>query len=218
MSDGLPELRCELEGWALYLCSLETLNPAQGMLDTAIAEVLERLQTRVPGDGLPALEPVAAVRKLFRRVGTDPTRYRPASEGLARRVLRKGDFPHIAPMVELTNLLELELLVPASAIKPSALEPPLVFRAGEAGEHMDSLRGPLDLEAKPCLADAAGPFASPITDGRRAGVSDADSEALLVVYVPATLRRELHVEAAVARLASATSAARLLETTWVSCP
>jgi DNA/RNA-binding domain of Phe-tRNA-synthetase-like protein len=211
----LPALHCTLPGWCLYLARLETATPPTGTLEAAIEDVVDRLADRVPAAGLPALAPVAAVRRLFRQAGTDPTRYRPASEGLARRVLKGGALPRIAPVVELTNLLELELLLPASAVAPTKLEGALEFRAGRPGERMDSLRGPLNLEAKPCIADHLSPFASPITDGRRAAVKPADHEALLVVYVPAALRPELELEATLDALVQASGAARVTEATWI---
>ena len=100
---ALPSVSSRLEGWALHLAHLSLLTPPEGALDAAIADVLDRLRQRTPEAGLPGLEPVAVVRGLFRRAGTDPTRYRPSSEGLARRVLRGDGFPRIAPVVELRS-------------------------------------------------------------------------------------------------------------------
>src|SRR4051812_17765441 len=51
---------------------------------------------------------IAAVRTMYKRVGIDPTKTRPSSEALLRRV-RKGDsLPRINSMVDVCNWCSLE--------------------------------------------------------------------------------------------------------------
>ena len=60
----------------------------------------------------------------------------------------------------------------------------MVLRAGRAGESYESLRGPFNLEGKPLLADAEGPFSSPITDSQRVKVREGMGRAWMVAYLP----------------------------------
>jgi DNA/RNA-binding domain of Phe-tRNA-synthetase-like protein len=46
------------------------------------------------------------------------------------------------------------------------------------------MRGELDLEGKPLLEDAAGPFGTPITDSHRVKVLPETTRACLVAYLP----------------------------------
>jgi hypothetical protein len=50
---------------------------------------------------------------------------------------------------------------------------------------LDAMRGPLDLAGKPLLADAAGPFGTPITDAHRVKVLPETTSGWLVAYLPA---------------------------------
>lgn len=179
-----PAVAAALEGWSLWWADLacETADPAVTSGVRAAAEaaarsalVLERL----------AEHPVAfAVRRLFRRAGCDPTRYRPSSEALLRRVLKGEPLPAIHPLVDVNNAMSIELVVPACVVDAARVRPPFALRAGRAGESMPSMRGPFDLEGKPLLEDAEGPFGTPITDGERVKVTPATRRAWLVAYLP----------------------------------
>ena len=174
----------QLDGWHLAWARLVLDGPAADLasLRHAVAErARQRFGTRVPSD-----HPViAAVRALFRAAGCDPTRYRPSSEALLRRLLKGQELPAIHPFVDLNNALSVDLLVPACVLADGTFSPPLVFRRGEAGETYESLRGPFNLEGKPLLADAAGPFGTPITDSERVKVGPETRTAWLVAYLPA---------------------------------
>ena len=99
------------------------------------------------GAQLSAEDPtVAAIRKLFRAAGCDPTRYRPSSEALLRRVLKGEELAAIQPLVDLNNALSIGLAVPSCIMAADSVEPPLVLRAGAPGETFESLRGPFSLD------------------------------------------------------------------------
>ena len=112
-------------------------------------------------------------------------------------------------MVDLNNLLSLELLVPCCVIDATAVEPPFELRVGRGGETMTSLRGPFNLEGKPVLSDASGPFGTPITDAERVRVKPDSGEVWLVAYLPARLIGPGAVEGVVSRLLTSAPVAEL---------
>jgi DNA/RNA-binding domain of Phe-tRNA-synthetase-like protein len=128
---------------------------------------------------------IQALRRLFRAAGCDPSRYRPASEALLRRLVKGEEIPAIHPLVDLNNCLSAELATPCCTTADGSVEPPVVLRLGQAGESYPSLRGTrFDLEGRPVLADAAGPFDAPITGSQRVKVTDATRTGWLVSYLP----------------------------------
>ncbi|MCH9647711.1 MAG: hypothetical protein K0U98_05690 [Deltaproteobacteria bacterium] len=143
---------------------------------------------------------IAAIRKLFRAAGCDPTRYRPSSEALLRRVLKGGALPAIHPLVDLNNCLSLRLGVPCCVLAKGSIAAPLTFRRGLEGEEMDSLRGPFNLTGKPLLEDSQGPFGTPITDGERVRILAGTREGYLVAYLPTGMLSEEVVHRAVGDL------------------
>jgi DNA/RNA-binding domain of Phe-tRNA-synthetase-like protein len=177
-------VRSELPGWELVWVRLAAAEPQEESLAALRREVSARARAAFAGADLSSHATVAALRKLFRAAGTDPTRYRPSSEALLRRVLKGEDLPAIHPLVDLNNCLSVELAVPCCVLEEGTVTPPVTLRAGRPGETYDSLRGPFNLEGKPLLADALGPFGSPITDSRRVKITAATASAWIVAYLP----------------------------------
>ncbi len=179
--------RSELEGWELAWFRLEATGAAAAV--ERLREYRARLADSLRQRWLPAElaeDPtVAAMRRLFRAAGCDPTRHRPSSEALIRRILRGEDLAPIHPLVDLNNALSIELKAPACVLAAGSFEFPVTLRAGTSGETLDSMRGPFGLAGKPLLADALGPFGTPITDSHRVKLLPETAQAWLVVYLPA---------------------------------
>ncbi len=204
-----PFVRHELAGWVLWWAEL-TLKPG-GEADLAALrrEAAARARASHALERLAEHPTAAAVRKLFRQAGCDPTRHRPSSEALLRRVLKGEELPAIHPFVDLNNCFSVSLVVPACVLAFGSVSPPLTLRAGMPGESMLSMRGPFELHGKPLLADAAGPFGTPITDSERVRVLPGTGRAWLVAHLPAGV---VEPECAAAALAQLLSAAPALET------
>jgi len=174
----------ELDGWDLFWVRLTAVPGREADLAALRQASSEGARAALELESLSSHPTVAAVRGLFRAAGCDPTRYRPSSEALLRRVLKGEDLPAIHPFVDLNNCLSAVLAVPSCAAAEESFTPPVVLRAGRPGESYESLRGPFNLEGKPLLADAAGPFGTPITDSQRVKVTDGTRSAWLVAYLP----------------------------------
>src|SRR4051812_25332013 len=175
----------ELEGWELVWFRLELVPGEEEALAALRRRAGERAGVDWSAETLSADPTVAAVRSLFRAAGCDPTRYRPSSEALLRRLLKGEELPVIHPLVDLNNCLSAALAVPCGIAAEGSFTPPVVLRAGRAGESYESLRGPFNLEGKPLLADVEGPFGTPITDSRRGKITGDARRAWMVAYLPA---------------------------------
>ena len=129
---------------------------------------------------------VTSVRTMYKRVGIDPTKTRPSSEALLRRV-RKGDpFPRINSMVDVCNWCSLEFQLPYGLYDAGRIEGESVeLRIGRDGESYPSIRkDDVHVGGRICLVDAAGPFGNPTSDSARTMVTTATTRALLVVFAP----------------------------------
>lgn len=174
----------ELDGWELFWVRLEAIPGKEAELAELRQAVSDRARSTFNLENLSSNPTVAAVRSLFRAAGCDPTRYRPSSEALLRRVLKGEELPAIHPVVDLNNCLSVALAVPCCAAAEGSFGSPVVLRAGRPGESYESLRGPFNLEGKPLMADGEGPFGTPITDSQRVKMKDGDRRAWMVAYLP----------------------------------
>lgn len=75
-----------------------------------------------------------AYRDFFWRVGVDPTRTRPASEALVRRILSGKVLPTINTAVDAYNLASVRTGIPIAAFDADTLSGALAMRFAEEGE------------------------------------------------------------------------------------
>jgi DNA/RNA-binding domain of Phe-tRNA-synthetase-like protein len=129
---------------------------------------------------------VKAVRTIFHKTGVDPTRYRPSSEALLRRVVKGKGLYFINSVVDVVNYFSLKTMLPMGVFDADCVQPPIEFRAGRAGETYQGVgRDVLNLEGFPLLADAEGPFGSAVSDSVRTRVTEGTTRLLWATFVPA---------------------------------
>ncbi len=208
-----PALREVVVPGALWLRDA-TVVERDGRLDAPLAAAEVAMRTTAPAD-------VTPVRTMYKRVGLDPTRNRPSSEALLRRV-RKGDaLPRINTMVDVCNWCSLEFQLPYGLYDRAHIEGDAVdLRIGMAGESYDGIRkDTVHVAGRMTLADMRGPFGNPTSDSARTMVTTATRNALLVVYAPyGTLASRLDAVLAetAARMERFTGAAAAWQTTGES--
>jgi len=153
---------------------------------------------------------VASVRSMYKRVGIDPTKTRPSSEALLRRV-RKGDpFPRINSMVDVCNWCSLEFQLPYGLYDSSTISGDVELRIGREGEHYAGIRkDDVHVGGRICLADSLGPFGNPTSDSARTMVTTATTRAMLVVFAP--------IEVAAARVQSVLDATSRRMAEYTGC-
>jgi DNA/RNA-binding domain of Phe-tRNA-synthetase-like protein len=127
----------------------------------------------------------AAVRTMYKRVGIDPTKTRPSSEALLRRV-RKGDaLPRINSLVDVINWSSLESQLSFGLYDADRVQGDVTLRLGRDGEEYAGIRKDVvHLAGRLVLADEAGPFGNPTSDSARTMVTTATTRALVVIFVP----------------------------------
>jgi DNA/RNA-binding domain of Phe-tRNA-synthetase-like protein len=122
---------------------------------------------------------------MYKRLGLDPTKTRPSSEALLRRV-RKGDsLPRINSMVDVCNWCSLEFQLPYGLYDAAHIDGDVELRLGRAGESYPGIRkDDVHVGGRIALADRVGPFGNPTSDSARTMVTTATTRALLVVFAP----------------------------------
>jgi len=77
---------------------------------------------------------VQAYRRFMWRLGIDPTKVRPSSEALARRVLHGSSLPRINSVVDIGNIVSLRTLIPIGLYDLDTVNPPFVLKLSEGYE------------------------------------------------------------------------------------
>ncbi|MFD1485738.1 B3/4 domain-containing protein [Lacticaseibacillus baoqingensis] len=127
---------------------------------------------------------IQATKAAYKAVGKDPSRYRPSSDSLWRRVINHKGLYHVNALVDLNNALSLQLHLPIGSYDQAQLTPPLRYTVAEAGASYPGIgKAAIDLSQGLVLADAKGYFGSPTADSNRAMITGNTRQALMVVYL-----------------------------------
>jgi len=125
-------------------------------------------------------------RKLYRLLGIDPTKHRPACEALYRRYLKKGVFPAIHPVVDAINLLSVINSLPYGLYDLEKVKGEVRIRTGSRGEGYRGIgREWVNLEGRLLLEDEKGPFGNPTGDSDRTKVTSSSEKFFYTIFAPA---------------------------------
>lgn len=170
-----------------------------------IEAISARLRTAYEGRAPAQIEGLQPARELYRSIGVDPTKLRPSSEALLRRVLRGEGLPQINSLVDINNLCSLEFLLPIGLHDLDRTRGTIVLRRGGMGEGYDAIgKGWYSVEGRLTAADDLGPCGSPTSDSQRTMITPGTRRCLMIIYAPASYdpaRLEEHSAAAAARIA-----------------
>ncbi len=162
--------------------------------------LVEEARSRYTLESLREHPVVRAYRDFMWRLGIDPTKTRPSSEALVRRLLRRGRFPHINNVVDSGNFASVETLVPIGLYDMDRLTPPLTLRYARRGERFNPIGGePEELEGgEVVLADAEGRILHiyPHRDSRETMIREDTRRVLVVSAGVPGVSKSLVVEAA----------------------
>jgi DNA/RNA-binding domain of Phe-tRNA-synthetase-like protein len=196
------EIRIELPDVKLGVVEAVGLRvaPADENLARLMDEICDRKRREFTVESLAEAVPTRAVRGMFRSWDIDPSKYRPSSEALLRRVVQGKGLYRVSNVVDIGNVGSIETGWPFGCYDRTRISPPVAFRHGVAGESYEGIgKRAWHLAGRPALADPEGPFGSPISDSTRSMITEAAHEVLIVIYAPASAP-DASIELALARL------------------
>jgi DNA/RNA-binding domain of Phe-tRNA-synthetase-like protein len=174
------KIRCDLdiEMVGLELYELEVTPPR----DDFELEVKRATTVALSGD----VPPLDRARQLYRRFGTDPTRMRPSSEALLRRIKKGESLPRINSLVDVANALSVQLQVPVGLYDlGKVVGDELVIRVGREGESYEGIgKEKVNVAGRICVADAQGPCGNPSADSARTMITTATESAAWIYFLP----------------------------------
>jgi len=154
------------------------------------AKLVARYAGLLPSE-IPGLQ---EARNLYKSFGMDPSRHRPSSEALMRRVLKGKDLYRISNVVDSCNLASLDFLLPVGMYDLAKVTGDVVLRTGRDGEQYPGIRkGEVHLAGRLGLFDETGPFGSPTSDSARTCTS-ADTTTLFAVIMATASASRLVME------------------------
>ncbi|GAY75370.1 hypothetical protein NBRC111894_924 [Sporolactobacillus inulinus] len=123
-------------------------------------------------------------RQVFKKIGCDPSRYRPSQEALLRKIKKDGHPHFIHSAVDLLNFFSVQHGIPMGLYDAAHLENPIQIKIGTDADQYDGLNGRvMHMKDKLVSIDGCGAFGSPIVDSHRTCVTEKTTEALQIIYL-----------------------------------
>ena len=142
----------------------------------------EQYKATLTTESLKEMSGIAATRRVYKACGKDPSRYRPASEQLIRRMLQGKELYQIDTLVDLINLASIRFGYSIGGFDASKfVGDTLTLGIGRAGEPYEGIgRGMLNIEGLPVYRDAVGGVGTPTSDNERTKIT-IDTRHLVVL-------------------------------------
>jgi len=155
--------------------------------ETIKTYLLEKFKDKRPAED----DTVSHVRRMYRRVGWEPTRYRPSSEALVRRILKGKELYRINIAVDFGNLVSARSHLPMGLYDSNKISGDIILDTGKDDESYEGISKPLiHAQNKLILRDDEGIFGNPTADSKRTSLDDTTKEVLAVFFCPYDVRDE----------------------------
>ena len=134
-------------------------------------------------ESLKEMTSIAATRRVYKSCGKDPSRYRPASEALIRRVLQGKELYQRDTLVDLINLASIAFGYSIGGFDADKfVGDTLTLGIGREGEPYEGIgRGLINIHGLPVYRDAQGGVGTPTSDNERTKMMLATTHLLVLI-------------------------------------
>lgn len=154
-------------------------------LDTKFEQLKQEIKDKYQLETLSENEMIKSVRRMYSQTGLDPTKYRPSSEKLVRRILKDKDLYKINSAVDLCNYISIKYVLPLGLYDFDKINGDVEVRLGKEGEEYNRIGGDVVHASDKLVAvDQIGIFGNPTADSDRTKITDQTKQLLLLVFAP----------------------------------
>lgn len=180
-SDEFKNVCPQFVGAALY-ASVKN-SPTSELLKNEIEDYAQKLQKAYTTESLKNQPGIAATRSAYKAFGKDPSRYRPACEQLARRIVQGKGLYYVNTIVDIVNLASLFSGYSTAALDAAhIIGNNIVLGIGKEGEPYEGIgRGVLNIENLPVYRDGSCGFATPTSDSIRTMINENTNKLLMLI-------------------------------------
>lgn len=137
-------------------------------------------------------EQLQVTRKLYKSLGLDPTKKRPSSEALIRRVIKGKSLYQINSIVDICNLSSIRFLLSIGLYDiEKIIGGNIELRIGKENEGYAGIgKEYVNVCGRFTLVDELGPFGNPSADSDRTKITLETKKVMFVVFAPVEYENE----------------------------
>ena len=137
-------------------------------------------------DQPPSKDPIiSAVRRMYRRIGWEPTQYRPSSEAMIRRFIKEKGLYRINNLVDLGNIVSTRFHLPMGLYDSDKIIGSILVDVGKEDEEYAGIsKDIIHATGKLVLRDDRGVFGNPTADSLRTSIQENTINILALFFTP----------------------------------
>lgn len=159
------------------------VEPSDSGLLMQIDKTCDHLKSLYSIEEVSKTDIIADTKNAYRKLGKDPSRYRPSAEALTRRVVQGKGLYRVNNIVDALNLISIKHGYSIGGYDLDTINAQIELGIGKPDEPYEAIgRGLLNIENLPVLRDQKGAFGSPTSDSLRTMVRDHTMDFLMVFF------------------------------------
>ena len=148
-----------------------------------IASISSNLSAKYNINEVSSINVIGHTRHAYKKLGQDPSRYRPSAEALCRRIINGRELFYVNNIVDILNVISIETGFSIGGYDLDKIEGEIKLGIGMENEPYEAIgRGDLNIHNLPVLYDDKGPFGSPTSDSVRTMVVPVTKKFLMVIF------------------------------------
>ena len=177
LSSSCPDLRLGLLHASVQVAD----RPAA--LDTFLEEVCRGIELKMTAESVRTHPVIAATRAAYKKLGKDPSRYRPSAEALMRRAVSGKGLYKVSNAVDALNAVSLRTGFSIGGYDADQIQGAIKADVGLESDDYEGIgRGALNINGLTVLRDELGPFGCPTSDSMRTRVQAHTRNFLMVFF------------------------------------
>jgi DNA/RNA-binding domain of Phe-tRNA-synthetase-like protein len=159
-----------------------SINQSDDRIYALSDKIIAKIQEEITIDQVSQRTMIRPTKEAYRKLGKDPSRYRPSAEALTRRILKGKDLLWINNIVDILNLISLDSGYSIGGYDADKISGDVEFGIGKVDEPYEAIgRGTFNIENLPVFRDEQGAFGSPTSDSLRTMVTDSTANFLMII-------------------------------------
>ncbi len=167
------------------------VEKSTGFFETELTLLEKDLQEKF-ADSPPSEDAIiSATRRMYRSAGWEPTKYRPSSEALVRRLIKGKGLYSINNVVDFANLVSARYHIPLGLYDLEKIRGDIYIDIGAEGATYKGISKPvINAGGKIILRDDNGVFGNPTADSLRTSIQKNSAQILTLFFIAQNISKD----------------------------
>ncbi len=157
-------------------------SPASGLLWQEMEKEMKEILSNYSLGQINKRPTILAIREAYKKLGKDPSRYRPSAEALCRRICKGNSIYQINTLVDIINLVSIRSGFSIGGFDADKIQGNLLLDIGNENDKFEAIgRGILNVTGLPLFRDEVSGIGTPTSDNERTKITMETNHLLMII-------------------------------------